>query len=439
MGVTVSLTTMGRVLATIGARRGRAKPLAPCPWSKRRKTRRIGMIKALVESLPPDEACVWEDEVDIDLNPRIGSDWMLPGEQRTVMTPGKNVKRYLAGAMDAKTDRLLGCHLLRPGALPIIAQVVRLAARASREPGQPEALGERPETGEKFVTFASTLALVTLDGDLDTTARFFIVIEVTDPANPTIVGRLETETRTHTVTCDSPRCDYLYSDGRPQGEISIVDMTDFREPAMVRTYRAWPRIRERERPGAYARSVLVNRRRSLLRRSMIVEKHAHMLRSEEYRPDFSEDGLVLWNAIGSLPRRQRAALVLRFYEDLPEAEIAQITVQQHVATLQQPGEIAPLATALAPHRQPPAQALAGRGDPIEQGMGVGVVGEREVCHDRSPWDLSLVFLMLCGRAGRDRLEAVRGCRIATTRRWSRGMPAPARRARDGVRPPRRRA
>jgi hypothetical protein len=100
------------------------------------------------------------------------------------------------------------------------------------------ALGERPETGEKFVTFASTLALVTLDGDVDTTARFFIVIEVTDPADPTIVGRLQTATRTHTVTCDSPRCDYLYSDGRPQGQISIVDMTDFREPEMVRTYRS---------------------------------------------------------------------------------------------------------------------------------------------------------------------------------------------------------
>jgi transposase len=106
-GVRVSLTTMGRVLATIGARRGRAKPLAPCPWSKRRRNRRIALIKALVESLPADEACVWQDEVDIDLNPRIGSDWMLPGEQRTVMTPGKNIKRYLAGAMDARSDRLI--------------------------------------------------------------------------------------------------------------------------------------------------------------------------------------------------------------------------------------------------------------------------------------------------------------------------------------------
>jgi len=105
--VTVSKTTMGRVLKQIGARRGRAKPLGPCPWSKARKKRRMALIHALIDGLPPDEACVWEDEADIDLNPRIAADWTLPGEQRTVMTPGKNVKRYFAAAMDASTDRLV--------------------------------------------------------------------------------------------------------------------------------------------------------------------------------------------------------------------------------------------------------------------------------------------------------------------------------------------
>jgi transposase len=105
--VAVSKTTMGRVLKAIGARRGRAKPLAPCPWSEARKNRRMKLIHALIDTLPPDEACVWEDEADIDLNPRIGADWTLPREQRTVMTPGKNVKRYFAAAMDAVTDRLV--------------------------------------------------------------------------------------------------------------------------------------------------------------------------------------------------------------------------------------------------------------------------------------------------------------------------------------------
>jgi transposase len=106
-GVTVSRTTMGRLLKRLQARRGRPKPDAPCPWSESARKKRVAMIHALIDTLPRDQACVWEDEADIDLNPRIGFDWMLPGTQRHVMTPGKNVKRYLAGAMDAATDRVV--------------------------------------------------------------------------------------------------------------------------------------------------------------------------------------------------------------------------------------------------------------------------------------------------------------------------------------------
>jgi transposase len=106
-GVAVSLTTMGRLLKKLKVRRGRPKPDAPCPWSQSARKQRVAMIHALIATLPANQACVWEDEADIDLNPRIGFDWMLPGTQRHVMTPGKNVKRYLAGAMDAATDRLV--------------------------------------------------------------------------------------------------------------------------------------------------------------------------------------------------------------------------------------------------------------------------------------------------------------------------------------------
>jgi transposase len=105
-GVTVSKTTMGRVLKTLRARRGRAKPLGPCPWSRARKNRRMALIHGLIGALPMNEVAVWEDEADIDLNPKIGSDWMLPGTQRQVMTPGKNVKRYFAAAMDGQSGRL---------------------------------------------------------------------------------------------------------------------------------------------------------------------------------------------------------------------------------------------------------------------------------------------------------------------------------------------
>lgn len=49
---------------------------------------------------------VYEDEVNIHLNPKIGLDWMNRGQQKTAMTPGRNQKHYLAGALNARTGRL---------------------------------------------------------------------------------------------------------------------------------------------------------------------------------------------------------------------------------------------------------------------------------------------------------------------------------------------
>lgn len=107
-GVSVSVTTMGRVLRRIKARLGRPKPAPPGRrgWCQAAKKRRLTLIRRLVETAPPHEAVVWEDELDVDLNPRIGPDWMLRGTQRKVVTPGKNAKRYLAGGLDARTDRV---------------------------------------------------------------------------------------------------------------------------------------------------------------------------------------------------------------------------------------------------------------------------------------------------------------------------------------------
>lgn len=106
-GVRVHLSTMSRALARIGARRGRPKPTVRCPWSKRAKNRRLRAIRELVDHLPSDEVAVYEDEVDIHLNPKIGLDWMVRGQQKQVLTPGKNQKRYLAGAQDTRTGELI--------------------------------------------------------------------------------------------------------------------------------------------------------------------------------------------------------------------------------------------------------------------------------------------------------------------------------------------
>jgi transposase len=105
--IRLSRTTVGGVLHGMDARWGRPRPIVLCPWSKRQKTKRIREIEALIETLPPNEVALYQDEVDIHLNPKIGWEWMFAGEQKKVVTPGKNVKRCVAGGLDAKTHRLL--------------------------------------------------------------------------------------------------------------------------------------------------------------------------------------------------------------------------------------------------------------------------------------------------------------------------------------------
>ena len=99
-GITVSRSTMCRRLRRLGIRRGMPKPTVGCSWSDRARKRRLRLIRRLLETLPADE-------IDIHLNPKIGPDYMLPGQQKTVQTPGQNVKHYLAGAMDAHSHHVV--------------------------------------------------------------------------------------------------------------------------------------------------------------------------------------------------------------------------------------------------------------------------------------------------------------------------------------------
>lgn len=105
-GVRIHVATMSRALALIKARRGKPRPTVKCPWHPAAKTRRLNRIARLLAGLPVNEVAVYEDEVDIHLNPKIGLDWMGLGQQKEVVTPGKNEKRYLAGALDVRTGEL---------------------------------------------------------------------------------------------------------------------------------------------------------------------------------------------------------------------------------------------------------------------------------------------------------------------------------------------
>src|SRR5713226_6350981 len=133
-GVRINVATMSIALKTIGARRGRPKPSVKCPWSKRAKDRRLRKIQQLLEQLPPDEVAVYEDEVDIHLNPKIGLDWMVRGQQKEVLTPGKNQKRYLAGALDAHSGQLLWVEGERKTSALFIALLQKLMQIYLRAP-----------------------------------------------------------------------------------------------------------------------------------------------------------------------------------------------------------------------------------------------------------------------------------------------------------------
>jgi RNA polymerase sigma-70 factor (sigma-E family) len=100
---------------------------------------------------------------------------------------------------------------------------------------------------------------------------------------------------------------------------------DLAQDALVRTWRRWRLVRRPDNPEAYARKVLVNRHRSLLRRALVEARYRYRDRpNQDSSDEHREDAIVLWAATRRLPLRQRAVLVLRYYEDLSEAEIARV-------------------------------------------------------------------------------------------------------------------
>jgi RNA polymerase sigma-70 factor (sigma-E family) len=97
------------------------------------------------------------------------------------------------------------------------------------------------------------------------------------------------------------------------------------QDALVRTWRRWRLVGKPDNPETYARKVLVNRHRSLLRRALVEARYRYRDRPTEGSSDeHPEDAIVLWAATRRLPPRQRAVLVLRYYEDLSEAQIARV-------------------------------------------------------------------------------------------------------------------
>jgi RNA polymerase sigma-70 factor (sigma-E family) len=101
---------------------------------------------------------------------------------------------------------------------------------------------------------------------------------------------------------------------------------DVTQEAFIRLDRRSHRLADVTSERAYLRQIVVNLSRSALRRRIVAMKHAPRPPADVEGAD--ADALAhierdqMLHALGRLPMRQRQALVLRFYEDLSEAEIA---------------------------------------------------------------------------------------------------------------------
>jgi RNA polymerase sigma-70 factor (ECF subfamily) len=100
---------------------------------------------------------------------------------------------------------------------------------------------------------------------------------------------------------------------------------DLLQTALVKTYLAWGRLRAIENAEAYARRTLVTTASSWWRRkSWRAERPTDQLpeRSDDLDVDAIAERESVWREIQTLPPRQRAVIVLRFYEDLTEKQTA---------------------------------------------------------------------------------------------------------------------
>jgi transposase/IS1 family transposase len=110
-GLEVSAETVRRWLAEIGWVWKRAKLAAKDDDPDRVK--KLARIRWLFEHLGAKQLLLFADELDIHLLAKVGYAWMEKGTQQEVMTPGKNEKNYLAGALDSVTGKMVHCVWFR--------------------------------------------------------------------------------------------------------------------------------------------------------------------------------------------------------------------------------------------------------------------------------------------------------------------------------------
>ncbi|MEV4491043.1 SigE family RNA polymerase sigma factor [Micromonospora coxensis] len=104
---------------------------------------------------------------------------------------------------------------------------------------------------------------------------------------------------------------------------------DLVQETMVRAQLNWRRVARADSPERYVRRMLTNqyvdwRRGSWVRRVLLRDEPEDAVPAAVDHAQDTVERDQVWSWLARLPRRQRASLVLRYYEDLPDAEIAEI-------------------------------------------------------------------------------------------------------------------
>lgn len=105
-----------------------------------------------------------------------------------------------------------------------------------------------------------------------------------------------------------------------------ADAEDLAQQTLLQAYRSWAKVSRADQPAAYLRRIQTNlfvshqrpRKRTL---EILTEAPPEPHPATEEGP---EDRMELWPHVASLPPRQRAVIVLRYYERLSEREIAEV-------------------------------------------------------------------------------------------------------------------
>ena len=103
---------------------------------------------------------------------------------------------------------------------------------------------------------------------------------------------------------------------------------DLVQETMVRVQLNWRRVARADAPERYVRRMMLNqyldwRRGSWLSRVLLRAEPEEPVPAPTDQAQAAVDRDLMWSGLATLPRQQRAALVLRYYEDLPDAEIAE--------------------------------------------------------------------------------------------------------------------